>query len=711
MSIIQQIRDRAAVLMIILIALSLIGFLVQDAFVGGGGGLFSGGPSSTVGSINGKKIDATAYNEKVRQAEEGYRSRGYPMNESMTQNLMESIWNGYVQEELVKTETDKLGISFTPKELSSVLFTENAPQEFKQLFTDPNTGQYNIDAARNWWNGLKKSKQAAQLKMVSDQLIDPLVLRQVMEKYTSIFAQGSYTPKWLVEKTNADNSAFAGISYVGVPYNTINDSAASVKVTDAEINEYISKHKDEFKQKTSRSVAYVVFDANPVSQDSAAIFNQLANMKNEFLQGTDAKTFVTRNATTSAFFDGFVLKSKLQMAMKDSISSLAVGAVFGPYLDGGNYTLAKKLEVRSLPDSVKCRHILISTVDPRSGQAKRDDSTARKLADSLFNGIKSGGNLSALALQFSEDEGSKMKGGEYDFTSNDFGNLAKEFAEFIFYKKTGDVEIVKTQFGYHIIEVLSQKKFEDAYKVAYLSRRILASPETDNTASSAATQFSANSRSLKTFDENVIKMKYNKRIGDNVAEMDYSVAGMNSRPFVKWIYENKVGTVSEPFDLDDKYVVAVITGANDEGVQSASAARLMVEPVLRNKKKAAEIIKKIGNANTLEAAAAVAGQQVQRADTVRFGDAFIPNLGNEPKVIGAAFNKETQSKISAPIEGQNGVFVLKVNQVGALPNLSGDVEQQRKVLQQQMKQYAGYGTTEALRKAATIKDTRRKAGF
>jgi peptidyl-prolyl cis-trans isomerase D len=239
----------------------------------------------------------------------------------------------------------------------------------------------------------------------------------------------------------------------------------------------------------------------------------------------------------------------------------------------------------------------------------------------------------------------------------------------------------------------------------------VASQETDNAASTAATQFSANSRNIEAFNANVTKMNYNKRIADNVGEMDYAVAGMGSRSFVKWIYDNNPGTVSEPFDMNDKYVVAVITGSSDEGVQSAAVARVAVEPILRNKKKAAEITKKIGNANTLEAIASATGQQVLNADTVRFGDSFIPNLGNETKVIGAAFNKENQSKVSAPIDGQTGVFVIKVNSQGALPNLGGDVEQQRKTFEQQMRQYAGYATTESLRKAATIKDTRRKAGF
>ena len=186
---------------------------------------------------------------------------------------------------------------------------------------------------------------------------------------------------------------------------------------------------------------------------------------------------------------------------------------------------------------------------------------------------------------------------------------------------------------------------------------------------------------------------------------------MPSRPIVKWIYENKVGAVSEPFDLKDKYVVVAVTGAYEEGVQPAALARTMVEPILRNKKKASEIIKKIGSSSTLETIASATASQISAADTVRFADPFVPNLGNEPKVIGAAFNKKYQTIVSAPIEGTNGVFVVKVNQIGALAAANANLEMQKKSQEMQLKQYASYSTIESLRKAAKIKDTRREAGY
>ena len=211
-----------------------------------------------MGVINGKKIDAIEFNNKVNMAEQGYRSQGMQTNEMMTQNIIESIWNSYIQEELIKSETEKLGLSLTSKELGNLLFSDKAPQEFKQLFTNPNTGQFDVQAAQNWFTNLKKSKKSEDLKMVNDQLINPLQLRLLTEKYNSLFAQGSYVPKWMLEKMNTDNSLVASVNFVGIPYATVNDSLPALKVTDAEINEYVSKHKDDFKQEKIRTVSYVV---------------------------------------------------------------------------------------------------------------------------------------------------------------------------------------------------------------------------------------------------------------------------------------------------------------------------------------------------------------------------------------------------------------------------------------------------------------------
>jgi peptidyl-prolyl cis-trans isomerase D len=168
MSIIQQIRDKAAVLLTTMIAISLIGFLVQDAFIGKSGNMFDG-QATSAGTINGKKVDIIEFNNKVNLVEQNYRSQGMQTNEMMTQSIIENVWNGYIQEEIIQSEAAKLGLTVTPKEMGAVLFSDEAPQEFRQLFTDPKTGGFDINAAKNWFNNLKKSAKAEDVANITAQ--------------------------------------------------------------------------------------------------------------------------------------------------------------------------------------------------------------------------------------------------------------------------------------------------------------------------------------------------------------------------------------------------------------------------------------------------------------------------------------------------------------------------------------------------------------
>lgn len=707
MSIIQKIRDKAAVVLTVMISISLIAFLVQDAFVGGNSNLFSSQPTS-VGSINGNDVDLIEFSQKVNQVEQNYRAQGMQTDEATTQSIIENVWNTYIQEGLVKSEAKKLGITITPKEFGAVIFSEDAPQEFKQLFQNPTTGVFDVAAAKNWFTNMKKGK-AEDIASVNDQLLNPIEINLLTQKYTSLIAQGAYVPKWMLEKMASDNNAIASISFVGVPYTTVADS--TVKVSDQEIADYVNAHKEEFKQEHVKSIAYVAFSATPTQADSSKLYNQLVALKSEFQSTSDAKGFVTRNNTVLPYYDGFALKSRIQMSAKDSIVSMSVGSVVGPYLDGGSYVIAKKLETKTLPDSIKLRHILVGVVDPRTGQQKRTDSAAKKTADSIFAAIKGGADFGTLALTLSEDQGSKATGGEYNFSSIDMGTLDKDFAAYAQYKPKGSFSVLKTSFGYHVIEILNQKNFEEGYKVAYLSKPIVASEETDVTASTAAAQFVSSSKDQKSFDETLAKMKLTKNTADNIRGFDYTAGPLSSRSLVRWAFENEVGTVSEPFDLKDQYVVAIVTNEIKEGVQPASVARVLVEPILRNKKKAELIAKKIGSEKDFAKIASQNAGITANVDTVRFNDPYLPGLGSETKVIGAAFNKKNLSTISEVIEGQNGAYFIKVNQVGALPSATVDFNGQKKAIEQQMKQFAVYSTMESLKKSTKIIDKRREAGY
>jgi peptidyl-prolyl cis-trans isomerase D len=712
MSIIQQIRERAAWLVFGLIGVSLIGFLLMDSSVGNS--RLGAANAGTVGVVDGNQLEYTDFQKQISEREDQYKSQGYPLNDMIQQNIRETVWKQFVEESVLKGEYAKLGLEVSDKELNDMLVGPNAVPEIKRAFTDPNTGIFDpqqaaarINQLRSIYNGNRKTDQNyAVAQNFFEQVLPQFVKLRLREKYLSLLANSSYVPKWMIEKSNADNSQVAAVSYVNIPYRTISDS--SITVSDAEIKEYLDKHQDQYQQEDTRSVNYVSFSAAPTSADSNAIRQQVENLKAEFSTTPDVEGFLARNGTEINYRDEYTPKSRLTGSKRDSLTLLPKGSVIGPYLDGPNYVIARIMDVKTMPDSVKARHILAATVDLRTNQPKEDDSTAKKRIDSIRNMIDHGANFDSVALHLSDDEGTKLKGGDLGYFAQ--GQMVKEFNDFAFDGKKGDRKIIKTQFGYHYVEIEDQKNFEPAYKIAYFARKIEPSAETDDNASGLASQFAGESRDQAAFDANSKKANLQKIPARDIHPVDFTIQGLgSSRALVRWIFEAKLGEVSESFSVDDKYVVAIVTEINKKGTMTVAKARPVIEPILRNRKKAEIISKKIGSAATLDAVAAATGQAVSKADSLIFMSPYIPNIGPEPRVVGYAFDKQLAGKaLSAPVEGNEGVFVLKVDQVSAKANYGSDIEQTRTAMLQSEESIIQRAGTDALKKNAKIKDNRAK---
>ncbi|MEO8582280.1 MAG: peptidylprolyl isomerase [Flavitalea sp.] len=709
MSIIQTIRDKAAWIVIGAIALALIAFIVQDGFRSKS--LF-GDDTTNIGVVNGKKISALEFEERFKRAEDTYSQQGYPLNDMLRGNIRDGLWNEYVDDAIMSDKYEDLGIEVSDKELSDILYGQNPPQDMKQQFSDPNTGLYDANAAYQQIQALKKQKTSPQYQSFFNQYLPALAKNRQKEKYMSLIANSFYVPKWLVQKTNADNSLKASISYINIPYSTISDSA--VKVTDDAVQQYVNKHTDEFKQEKTRTLEYVMFDAGPTAADSAALYTQVNSLKSEFTTTTDIPAFLVRNGSETSYADVFQLKSKINSPHVDTLVALEEGQVTGPYVEGGNYVLAKMIAKRTLPDSVKVRHILIKTGE--QGKITIADSIAKKRIDSVEMAIRNGAKFDSMVVKYSDDQGSKDKGGVYDFSASQFGTISKEFAETIFYGKAGDKKVVRVEngsySGYHYIEVLNQKDFEPAYKIAIFSKAILPSDETNSRVGGLAAQFAGQSRNKKQFDDNARKNKYNKIVAADLKPLDATINGLgSSREMVKWAFDAKVGDVAESsYQVDDKYVVPVLTNVYEEGTMPVEKARPMVEAIIRNDEKAMQIKKKLGSYATLQAAATIAGQQVFKSDSIMFSSIFIPNVGQEPKAIGASFDKANQSKPSLPIDGNGGVFVIQIENMEAVASAEPDVAQiQTQIQQNEVRALSDPRIISAIiKKSVKIKDNRSK---
>jgi peptidyl-prolyl cis-trans isomerase D len=706
MQIIQSIREKGAAIIIVVIALSLIGFILMDAKQGNNS-LF-GSISTEVGSVNGDAIELNEFNKRVKQAEDMQMQRtGQQPNAMQTYQLREQMWNQLIAERLFFGESAKLGIQFTPKELSFILLSNDPSNPLAQepSLKDSITGKLDVKKAQTALTNIKKMK-GEQREGLYAQLIDPLKLNKTVGKYSALLNASAYYPNWMQKRDVQESSQFSTIDFVNVSYGEIPDS--TIKITDDEVLDYVKNHPKQFKQEKGRNISYLAFSQMPSRDDSTMVYNALNEIRRDFEADTNAKSFVARNTSVIEFNDDYSPKSAMDQIFADTLTKLSNGSVFGPYVQGKNYVLAKMLGSRQQPDSASARHILIAMVDPNTQQPIRTDTAAKKLADSVFAAIQAGADFGAMAKQFSADASNKDKVG--DLGTFSYGTMVAEFNTFCFTKTPGTKGVVKTDFGYHIIDLISQKNFNTAYKVAYVAKEINASDVTVNKSSLEATKTSA----LKSKEE---LEKYAAKNGlaltaspGMVKENDFMVGMLqDARSLVRWAFEAKVGDISEPFSIGDQFVVAVLDKVMEEGLQDAATARPGCEALIRNKKKAEIIHKKIGNNPTLQSVAAAYNKSVQSAgadSSILFASQIINGVGMENKVIGAAFNKNYQSKPSPLIDGTTGVFIVKVNSMGSKPSPTPDVlAQQAQSKLASLRSQSG-GWYEGLKKGANIVDNR-----
>ncbi|SEW11102.1 peptidylprolyl isomerase [Chitinophaga arvensicola] len=693
MSVIQKIRDKYAVMIVVVICLAIVSFLLQDAFFGKSS---LSRRDTSVGKVNGEDLDLAEYQRRIQDAENNARQQMPNIDDQTRQYIREQVWNEFLNEQIMQAQYKVLGISVTEAEVVDQIKGKNPNPVVVQQFT--RDGQFDRNALQQ---AISQASTNPQIREGLHQLESYIAKYQERQKYVTLVKQGIYYPKWLATQQQADNSQTATISYVSVPYATIADS--TIRVTDAELNRFIQDHKQLFKVEESRKIEYVSFDAIPSAADSTAAIQQIMAMKQELDTTKDIAGFINRNSDIK-YYDGYISKNETKVPMKDSIVNLPVGTVFGPYYDNNLIVFAKMVDRKNMPDSVKVRHILIAS-GPQGGIP---DSIAKKRADSLELAVKGGADFKALVSEFSDDPGSKQTGGEYDLTPS--SQFVPEFKDFAFEGGKGQTKVVKTQFGYHVIQIMDQKNIGPAIKVAYLGKSVEASKETNNNAFSAASNFAGKSNSAAAFEKTVQEEKLNKRIADNVRPMDFVIPGIGqSRDLVRWAYESEQGNVSKVFTFDDKYVVAVLSSVRAEGTAPLADVRPQVEAEVKKHKKAEQIFAKLGTPASLDAAAKSTNQPTLNAEGVSFATPFIASLGFEPRVAGASFNKKWGTNaVSAPIEGNGGVYVIKVDSFQPSAQPAQDIASQQAAYEQGVKSMLDQQLFEVLKKKSDVKDTRGK---
>ncbi len=650
MAVLSKIRNRSGLLLIV-IGFALLSFVVQDLFTKG---LRS--QSKNVGSINGKDISFEDFRLKVANVEKS----GQNGQQVTSIQAADQVWNQETAIALITDQFEKAGIRVGENHII---------ENFKK---DPNIGQNpsflnklgKFDLAKFKEFFSSNPEQAASLK----EREKDASLNAKFQIYSTMVKSGLYTTNAEGKFKYSQEADKVNFDFVSVLYSTIKDS--DVKVTDADIVEYMKKNEKRFKSEGTREIEYVLIEDKPSADDEKEIkakidallvggieFNKQTGVNDtlpSFKNATDIAAYIGQNSD-KPYDSTYVTKQDLPAQFADQLYNLPAGEIFGPYINGKYYCLSKSMGKKA-GAKAKASHILISWEGTKvpNKKEKRTKEQAKAKADALLAQVIANPSSFLMLALTNSDDSSAQQGGDLGYFAPN--QMVKPFNDFVFNNPIGKIGLVETEFGYHIINVTDK---QDAVRLATVAQKIEPTETTTDALYTKATKFEMDA-SQKDF-ATVAKaagLTVSPAIKAKPMDEVFGAIG-NQRQIIKWAYSDdaKEGSVKRFEVVNVGNVIAKLKKINEKGLMTVEDARPQVEMILKNKKKAATIISKI-NGKTLEAIATSNKTTVQNVPAATFDNSVLPNVGAEPKVVGTAMGLAV-NKISVPIEGNSGVFVVK----------------------------------------------------
>ena len=700
MAILAKIRQRS-ILLISIIAISLFAFIVQDLFTKGN----ISGNTKDVGSVNGEDILFDTFNQKVNNVEKSGRG---------TSNIqaVNQVWDQEVSVALLKGEFKKLGIRVGENQIIDGL---KQNQNIGQNKTFQNeAGIFDIAKYREFFKS--NPEQAEALKGAETDA----ALNAQYQIYATLVKSGFNTTKADAKLKYEMEANKVTFDYVTVPYSSIKDS--EIKITDSEINEFMKKDEKKYKAEEVREIQYVLIEDKPSLVDETEIKNEVNTLltsrvefdktsntnitKPGFREATNIADFVNANSDSDKPYDStYIAKKDLPVADAEKLFNLPQGEIYGPYMNGKYYCLSKSMGRKSGVNA-KASHILISyegTQVPNKKEKRTKEEAKAKAESILAQVLANPSSFMMMAFQ-SSDDSSSQQGGDLGYFNQ--GQMVKPFNDFVFNNPVGKIGLVETDFGYHIINVTDK---QDAVRLATISRKIEASEKTVDNLYTQATKFEMQV-ATKPFEEVAKAMKLTVTPSAKFKVLDESIAALGpQRQIIRWAFDKNTDlNAVKRFEIANLgQVVAKLKKVNPAGLLAMEDAKISVEPILRNKKKAEMLKAKLKGAS-LEAIATTNKTTVQTATDLTMENVSIPNAGQEYKVVGTAFGIGA-NKMSSPIEGNAGVYVVRTKVISKAVAIKDYAPYISKLKAQNAGKANGVIT--ALKAEATIEDNRGKFNY
>ena len=699
MAILAKIRQRTLVL-ILIIGLALFAFVISDVFTNSDNGAKQ---PSEIGMVNGESIPYRSFSNNVENVLN--QARG----SQSTIQVVNNVWDQQLRTELISQQLDELGITIEKDEIWNLMITNpnftNNPQfqDEAGVFVEGKLRAYinTLEATKNDKDDPSKAAQYQSWLATEEFFIS----QAKQNLYYNLVKSGSIATVKEGELAYRLENDKVTFKYVQIPYNTVKNEDVEIKKSD--IKNYINNHKSLFEEDASRDIQYVYFEEKPSKEDEDNAKSEIADMITAFEAATEAEGYATENTDTNET-STFLYKNQLPKDVAENLYATELGKVFGPYKVGDLYKISKVVETQQMPDSVKNRHILIrfqgsAGADP---DLKKTKDEAKKQADSILAIVKRNKSKFASIAKEMSDDGSKDKGGDLGWYSNLTG-LTPAYKEYIFGNKTGDMDVVESPFGFHIIEIQEQKNQQKAIKLVTVTKLVESSEKTLSDLFTTSSKFEADAGKGDNAFVDVSKANnYDVKPVNKMKTLDSRISGIatDQRQIVRWAFEpgTKTGDIKR-FSVGSGFVVVQLTKKHAEGLATVEDASARVIQYLRDEKKA-EMIKSDNTATTLADLASKNNVQVQTATSLSMNAPVIPGAGEEKKVVGAAF-AIAEGKTSKLIAGKKGVYMIEV--VKNTPAAAKDSYlTEMNILRNQRASSATGTVFNALKSASEIEDNR-----
>ena len=673
MASLNTLRTKFGIVLSIVIAGALLAFILSLKTEMG----FSGN-DPRVGVIDGEKINYSEYYNQYEQVKA--QSGAQESNEQQSAMLANAAWQALIGKYVLTPGFDKMGLRVTEPERMSMVSGQHPSQAFYNAFADPRTGEYNVAAVHQF---LSEAEANAQAQQAWAQLNEQARMEREVAKFLGLIKGGVYVNSLEVANgVNSANNTYAG-KWAGKKYSAVPDSLIQLKSSD--IKAYYNSHKNMFKQTPSRALSYVVFEVSPTDDDMLALEKSVAEVGAQFAATEELKSFVRANRN-GKIADNYVSAKQLS---EEEAKALLDGATYGPVLKNNEWTMARALDTKIVPDSMGIRHIVLPY-------------TQEALADSLLTVLKGGADFAQVAAQYSVYDATAANGGEVGVMP--FSAFSGEFAAALANAKTGDIVKIASGDAIQLMQVYRADKPSKHVQVASITYPVEASAATRRDIHNQAGTFSVNAKgSVEAFNEAASAAAVTPRIA-SLAQGERTIRGLeDSRDVARWAYGAEVGDVSEIFPVGKDYVIAMLTEIDDNEFAPLEKVSAQIRAQVLRDKKYDYIVKELSG-STLDEQAKSLGTEVADFDNVTFGAFYVNGPGFEPRLIGAISSTTEKGVLSAPVKGLSGVYVFEVDDIQTSDKQTAEGEKVR--AQAMAESMAQQFSVQAIQQMAKIQDLR-----